>query len=191
MARGSNSHSGIWDGAVSATAVNDAVSTASRLLVAVSARSIESVDESMTLARFRMLVMLSERGPLNPSVLAHYLGVTAATVTRMINKLVTAGLVSKRPNPLCRREVVVGLTTAGAAVVARISERRHAEIAQIVARMPERSQRDLVAVLEAFNEAGERTPADTGTGGVAIDASTGTGFMSTSDAVVAEVMWSR
>src|ERR1700753_1075167 len=109
------------DGTVTATAVNDAVSTASRLLVAVSARSIESVDESMTLARFRMLLMLSDRGPLNPSVLAGHLGVTAATVTRMINKLVAAGLVDKRPNPLCRREVVVALTTAGTAVVTRIT----------------------------------------------------------------------
>jgi DNA-binding MarR family transcriptional regulator len=162
--------------------VNDAVSTASKLLVAVSARSIESVDESMTLARFRMLVMLSERGSLNPSVLAHYLGVTAATVTRMITKLVTAGLVNKRPNPLCRREVVVGLTAAGTAVVARISARRHEEITRIVARMPERSQRDLVAVLEAFNEAGGRTPAVTDTGDVAVSRPTG---MSTSDTTVA------
>ena len=187
MARGSSTHSSIGDGAVSATAVNDAVSTASKLLVAVSARSIESVDESMTLARFRMLVMLSERGSLNPSVLAHHLGVTAATVTRMITKLVTAGLVNKRPNPLCRREVVVGLTTAGAAVVARISERRHEEITRIVARMPERSQRDLVAVLEAFNEAGERTPAETGTGDVAIDRP-GASNLSTSDTAVAEAV---
>ncbi len=187
MARGSGTRSGTGDGAVTATAVNDAVSTASKLLVAVSARSIESVDESMTLARFRMLVMLSVRGPLIPSVLANHLDVTAATVTRMINKLVTAGLVNKQPNPLCRREVVVGLTAAGAGVVARVTERRHHEITRIVGRMPARSRRDLVTVLKAFNEAGEQMPASATAGSAEVDGSEESGSLSTSDALVEAV----
>jgi DNA-binding MarR family transcriptional regulator len=150
MARGSNP----WDGAVSATAVNDAVSTASQLLVAVSARSIESVDESITPTRFRLLVILRSRGPINLSELADHLGVTPATVTRTITRLTSAGLVDKQPNPIHRREVVIGLTPAGNAVVARVTQRRHDEIARIVARMPEQSQRELVTALAAFNEAG-------------------------------------
>ncbi len=154
MARGSIAYPSTRGSTVSASAVNEAVSTASRLLVAVSARSIESVHESITLSRFRLLGTLNKLGPLNSSVLAEHLGVTPATVTRMITRLVTAGLVSKRPNPTCRREVVIGLTAAGAGVVARGTRRRHDEIARIVARMPEQSQRELVSVLEAFNEAG-------------------------------------
>src|ERR1700754_460386 len=50
MARGSIAYPGTGGSAVTATAVDDAVLTASSLLVAVSARSIESVDESITLA---------------------------------------------------------------------------------------------------------------------------------------------
>jgi DNA-binding MarR family transcriptional regulator len=160
MARGSIAYPSPDGSTVSAIAVDDAVLTASSLLVAVSARSIESVDESITLARFRLLVMLGTRGPLNLSVLADHLGVTPATVTRTITRLAAAGLVHKRPNPRYRREVVIGLTAAGAAVVARVTERRHEEIARIVARMPEEAQRDLVTALEAFNAAGGRTCTD-------------------------------
>lgn len=39
-----------------------ALLTASRLLVAVSARSLAAVEESLTLPQFRMLVVLDSRG---------------------------------------------------------------------------------------------------------------------------------
>ncbi|CAO0830870.1 hypothetical protein SMICM17S_10189 [Streptomyces microflavus] len=43
-------------------AVTQAVLTASRLLVAVSARSLAHVEDRVTLPQFRMLVVLSTRG---------------------------------------------------------------------------------------------------------------------------------
>ncbi|HET9877297.1 MAG TPA: MarR family transcriptional regulator, partial [Mycobacterium sp.] len=58
-----------------ADAVTEAVVTASRLLVAVSARSIASADESITLPQFRILVLLSSRGSMNLSALTEHLGI--------------------------------------------------------------------------------------------------------------------
>jgi hypothetical protein len=46
--------------------MTDAVLTASRLLVAVSARSIAAVDE-ITIPQFRLLVVFDTRGPLKLS----------------------------------------------------------------------------------------------------------------------------
>jgi hypothetical protein len=48
-----------------AEAMVNALLTASRLLMAVSARSLASVEESLTLPQFRMLVVLDTRGPVN------------------------------------------------------------------------------------------------------------------------------
>lgn len=140
-------------------AVTDAVLTASRLLVAVSARSIASADETITLAQFRLLVVLITRGPLKLSTLADHLGVNPSTATRMIDRLITTGLVSRQVNPHSRREVVVELTEPGAEVVATVTDRRRREIAGIVARMPANLRRELVAALEAFNDAGGEPPA--------------------------------
>jgi hypothetical protein len=53
-----------------AEAMVTAVLTASRLLVAVSARSLAAVEESLTLPQFRMLVVLDAGGPLSLSGLA-------------------------------------------------------------------------------------------------------------------------
>jgi len=137
-----------------ADAVTDAVLTASRLLVAVSATSIASVDESITLPQFRLLVVLSTRGPLKLSTLADHLGVNPSTATRMIDRLIATRLVSRQVNPSSRREVVVELTGTGATVVNEVTARRRAEIARIVGRMPNRLRHELVEALEAFSEAG-------------------------------------
>ena len=51
-------------------AITDALLTASRLLVAISARSIAIVDETITIPEFRTLVILSARGPMNVRTLA-------------------------------------------------------------------------------------------------------------------------
>jgi DNA-binding MarR family transcriptional regulator len=141
-----------------ADAVTDAVLTASRLLVAVSARSIAAVDDSITLAQFRLLVVLSTRGAVNLSMLADQLGVNPSTATRMIDRLIASGLVSRETSPTSRREVVVALTEAGAAAVRQVTARRRKEIAKIVGRMPVRHRQGLVDALEAFTEAGGEPP---------------------------------
>jgi DNA-binding MarR family transcriptional regulator len=142
-----------------ADAVTDAVLTVSRLLVAVSARSIAAVDDSITLAQFRLLVVLSSRGAVNLSMLADQLGVNPSTATRMIDRLIAADLVSREISPTSRREVVVELTDNGAAAVRQVTSRRRREIAKIVARMPVRHRQGIVDALEAFTEAGGEPPA--------------------------------
>lgn len=135
-------------------AVTDAVLTASRLLVAVSARSLAAVDESLTLPQFRLLVLLSGRGPLKAATVAESFGVNPSTVTRMVDRLVAAGLIDRQTNPASRRESVVRLTSAGVEVVEEITATRRSEIARIVERMPMSARRGLVEVLAAFAEAG-------------------------------------
>ncbi|HET6504868.1 MAG TPA: MarR family transcriptional regulator [Amycolatopsis sp.] len=135
--------------------MTDAVLTASRLLVAVSARSIAAVDESITVPQFRLLVVLDTRGPLKAASLAEYLVVNPSTTTRMVDRLVSADLVSREINPASRRELVVSLTEAGTAVVREVTRRRRAEITRIVNRMTPSARRGLVHALSAFAEAGD------------------------------------
>lgn len=145
-----------------ADVVTDAVLAASRLLVGLSARSIASVDDSITLSQFRMLVVLSNRGPLKLTVLAEHLDVKPSTATRMIDRLVAAGMVERRASTVSRREVVLDLTDAGGSVVTKVTRKRRREIARIVDRMPERHLTALVDAFDAFREAGGEPPVDPG-----------------------------
>jgi DNA-binding MarR family transcriptional regulator len=148
-----------YNARAAADAVTDAVLTASRLLIAVSASSIASVDESITIPQFRLLVVLHSRGPMKLSILADHLGVNPSTTTRMVDRLVFAGLVDRQVNPTSRREVLLDLTDAGNHTVTQVTQQRRRQIARIVARMPEPRRVQLIEALDAFNEAGGEPPA--------------------------------
>jgi DNA-binding MarR family transcriptional regulator len=128
--------------------------TASRLLVAVSARSLAAVEESLTLPQFRMLVVLDARGSLALSQLAGELGVQPSTALRMVDRLVGAGILARGSSPTDRRASIISLTPAGRRVVVEATERRRQEIARIVGAMPPGQRRHLVDALQAFTEAG-------------------------------------
>ncbi|BDX33526.1 transcriptional regulator [Mycobacterium antarcticum] len=138
----------------SADAITDALLTASRLLVAISARSIAENDETLTIAQFRTLVILSTRGPINLATLAGLLGVQPSTTGRMVERLVGAELIDRRPNPASRRELVVDLTDRGREVVDGVTAGRRRVLAEIVANMPDVERRGLVRALTAFTRAG-------------------------------------
>ncbi len=136
-----------------------AVLTASRLLVAVSARSLASVEESLTLPQFRMLMVLDTRDPMNISRLGEHLDVIPSTAMRMVDRLAAAGMLEREPSAANRREILISLTDKGRSVVREATERRRAEIARIVAAMPKTQRAGLVAALTAFTEAGEEPAA--------------------------------
>lgn len=140
-------------------ALVDAVLTASRLLVAVSARSIAAVNDRISLAQYRLLVVLATRGKQKVSQLAEALGVNPSSATRAVDRVLEAGLVDRQTNPESRRETYVSLTKAGQRVVRDATRRRRAEIAEIVARMPTTHRRGLVRALKAFSQAGGEPPA--------------------------------
>ena len=147
------------DGPDDVDAVTEAVLTASRLLVAVSARSIAAAGDLITVPQFRLLVILHSRGPLKQATLAEQLGVTPSTASRMIDRLVAAELVARLGNPSSRREFVIDLTGEGARLVRVVTQKRRREIAAIVAKMPESTRRGLVDALTAFAVAGGEPPA--------------------------------
>ncbi|WP_431989180.1 MarR family winged helix-turn-helix transcriptional regulator [Streptomyces albogriseolus] len=134
--------------------VTRSVLTASRLLVAVSARSLAAVEERVTLAQFRMLVVLSTRGATKLVTLADLLQVAPSTAMRMIDRLIAAGLADRRPNPANRRETLLELTEEGHRTVADVTARRRAAIAEIVQRLSPTQRSALVEALAAFNAAG-------------------------------------
>lgn len=134
--------------------ITDSLLTASRLLVGISAHSIARVDESLTIPQFRTLVILSNRGPVNLATLATLLGVQPSATGRMVDRLVSAGMIDRLPHPTSRRELLAALTKRGRDVVTKVTEHRRAEIARIVGQMPVQERHGLVRALTAFTNAG-------------------------------------
>jgi len=132
-----------------------ALLTASRALVGVSARSLEGVDETVTLTQFRTLVVLHGHGATRLNRLAGRLGVNASTALRTVDRLIANELVDRRANEQDRREVVIELTRRGRALVDEVTARRRAAIAEVVRAMPPPHRDGLVDALIAFADAAD------------------------------------
>jgi DNA-binding MarR family transcriptional regulator len=142
-------------------AVTRAVLTASRLLVAISARSLVEVEERVTVPQFRMLVVLATRGATKLVALADLLQVAPSTAMRMVDRLIAAGLADRRANPGNRRETLLQLTEEGRRIVEDVTARRRTALAEIVERLRPTERLALIEALNAFNEAGGEPPAPT------------------------------
>jgi DNA-binding MarR family transcriptional regulator len=138
--------------------VVDAVLSASRVLVAVAARSLADVAEEVTLTQYRTLVVLASRGPQSLGGLASAVGVTPATATRMCDRLVRKGLIRRRNERDDRRQLRVVLTPRGRALVDATTERRRAALKRIIDQIPDREQVVLVQALARFAEAAGEVP---------------------------------
>ncbi len=138
---------------IDADDVADAVLTASRLLVSLSARSIAEVDDTITIAQFRVLVLLRTRGAMNQATLAGHLEVQPSTATRMVDRLVSAELVQRVPRT--RREVTIDLTERGTRTVDQVTRRRRRQISTVISRMSPAAQAGLLDALNAFAAAGD------------------------------------
>lgn len=138
----------------------EAVMAAARVLVAVSARSVAGVDDVVTLPQLRVLVMIAGREALNLGAVAQGLGVHPSNATRLVERLVVAGLVDRRDDPNDRRNLVLALTAEGRRLLDQVMEHRRAAIREILGRMPAGRRRALVPVMRAFADAGGETPDD-------------------------------
>ncbi|MEO8748957.1 MAG: MarR family transcriptional regulator [Allobranchiibius sp.] len=132
----------------------DAVLAASRALVAVSARSIATVDR-VTLPQYRMLVVL-EHAPSNLTHLASALDVAPSTAMRMIDRLTAAGLVERSVRPENRRETHLALTPAGRKVVRVVTARRRLDIQAVVRHIPAGRRGAVARAMAEFSDAADQ-----------------------------------
>lgn len=131
------------------------VLAASWLLVGISARSVDEVDDRVTLTQFRTLAVLADRGTTNLSRLAADLDVNASTSMRIIDRLVAAELVSRIENPATRREVIITLTEAGERLVSEVIARRRTDISGLVDAITSPHRAAIIEALRSFTAAAE------------------------------------
>ncbi|HSK25972.1 MAG TPA: MarR family transcriptional regulator [Jiangellales bacterium] len=106
-----------------------------------------------------LLTALWERSPRSPSELAATCAVEPPTVTRMVGRLETAGLVRRTPDPGDRRAVLVELTRAGEGLRGKVRESWGELERRSTARLGPEERATLVRLLGAVT-AGLGTPDD-------------------------------
>ncbi len=138
--------------------VVDAVLTASRVLVAIAARSLADAGEEVTLTQYRSLVVVASRGPQSIAALADAVGVTPPTASRLCERLVRKGLVRRRTDRRDRRQVRIALTAGGRELVDAVTANRRREIAALLASMAAADQAQLVTALRQLAASAGEVP---------------------------------
>ena len=134
--------------------------TASRALLGVIARSLAPVMDAVTLPQFRVLVVLSNFGPLRMGELALHLGANQSSFSRFADRMVDGGLIARSASTQNRREVIISLTDAGSRIYADVTRARREEISEVLGRLSASEQESVLAGFEAFARAAGEPRAD-------------------------------
>lgn len=138
--------------------LTEAIILASRAMVGIAVRSLAGAAQEVTLPQYRTLVVLTYGGPSRLADLATTLGVSPSTATRMCDRLVRKGLITRSRDDLDRREVNLSVTTAGRDAVGAVIERRRAEVRDMLRSIPSDARTQLVRSLNLLAVAAGETP---------------------------------
>jgi DNA-binding MarR family transcriptional regulator len=127
-----------------------------RVLAGVALRSMDALHGAVTLPQFRMLSVLAEGAPARSSAVARALGLDASSVTRLADRLVAAGYVTRGSDPGHRSVVTLQLTPGGKQLVNRVEGWRQAELTRIVSQLTPRDRTLVTTTLrQVVKAAGE------------------------------------
>ncbi|WP_324275365.1 MarR family winged helix-turn-helix transcriptional regulator [Blastococcus brunescens] len=126
-----------------------------RTVVGVATRAADQLGR-LSVVQLRALTVLRALDGPNLGRLAAGMGVTLSTASRLVDRLVSAGLVDRRLSPRSRRELTLTVTPAGQAILDRYDDLRLADMKLLLERLPEDRRPDAVAVLDQL--AGSTAP---------------------------------
>ncbi|GHG53947.1 hypothetical protein GCM10012320_25010 [Sinomonas cellulolyticus] len=140
----------------------DAVLRAADVLLHLAAQSVVEVEDRVSLPQLRVLVLVALHGPQNLGAVARELGVHASNATRTCDRLVVAGLLSRREDPSDRRFLQLDLTPEGRDLVETMIEHRRQSIAEVIEKIPADSRGSVASAMGAFADAGGGLGSDDG-----------------------------
>ncbi|HEX5401904.1 MAG TPA: MarR family transcriptional regulator [Pseudonocardiaceae bacterium] len=143
-----------------------ALESLTRVLVSVAWDSAHALPPQTTFPQMRLLVILTDLGRVSSAQLAAALGVNASSVTRLVDRLQSRGLVERGSDEHNRSVVTLEVTDAGQQAVAHVLRRRHAALRAVLDLLAPKQRQLTADVARQFTAAAAAVPslAATGTG---------------------------
>lgn len=122
------------------------------------AHAAEVVEIDISMAQAKLLYLLRAGGDRPMLELVPLLGVSPPTVSGLVDRAVARGLATRRENPADRRQVIVGLTAAGAALIDRFRELNTRQMRELLDVMDDADVAQVQAFLGVLERALDRLP---------------------------------
>lgn len=127
----------------------------SRVLMGITLRAVAAAPVALTVPQHRVLLTIAADGPRRVGTLADDLGVNQSNASRIVDRLVSQGLVHRTRDREDGRASLVDLTREGHDVLDAVGEHRLAALLDVVARVPEDAT-GLAVALEQLSAATEQ-----------------------------------
>jgi DNA-binding MarR family transcriptional regulator len=122
----------------------------------------EFLEIAVTMPQAKLLYLLGAAGDLHMSELVARLGVSLSTVSGLVDRIVEAGLATRRDDPTDRRQVVVGLTPAGTDFIDRFRELNARQMRELLDLLDDAELEGARATLLALARAADQLAARAG-----------------------------
>lgn len=106
----------------------------------------------ITLPQFLILDFLSQQGESKMTALAHFMQVTTAAMTGIVDRLVGYGYVVRVYDPEDRRIIKIKLTPGGNELVRKINAQRRSMVIKIFGSISEADRQDYLRILMQIKE---------------------------------------
>ena len=106
----------------------------------------------LTIPQLRALAFLQINDGTSLAALAEYLGVTSASTSTMVERLVQKEFVNRAEHPKVRRQVVLSLTTTGTAHLQQVRQMTRDRLADKLAHLPTDQIANLLNGLEELSQ---------------------------------------
>lgn len=106
----------------------------------------------VTLPQFMLLVILQKEGETKMKDLAHFMNVTTAAITGIVERLVRDGYVVRAYEPEDRRIIKINATAKGSQLVNKVNQQRREMIIKTFAMMPESDRQEYLRILTKIRD---------------------------------------
>jgi DNA-binding MarR family transcriptional regulator len=109
-------------------------------------------EQGVTVAEWVVLRQLVEQGQIAPSALAQSLGLTRGAVSKLVERLVSKGLVTRDQSEADRRYQALELTSSGRRLVPRLAHLADENDAEYFGYLTDGQRQELIALLRSIAE---------------------------------------
>jgi len=116
-------------------------------------QSKEFYKTKITIPQLFILMLLHKEGEIKMSGLAHFMNVTTAAMTGMVDRLEREGYIVRVLEPHDRRIIKVKATAKGSQLVKKVNEERRQTIIKIFGKLSESDRAEYLRILTQIKEA--------------------------------------
>ena len=133
--------------------IADSILRSSRAILAIAVKSLNEIEEVMSIPQYRILVILGGRGDIPMNEIVKETSLAPASATRLCDDLIKKGLLDRKSHPDDRRQVIVAITNEGAQLLKDVTESRRRMIQEVVSKLSDVDLSDVNKGFELFANA--------------------------------------